>query len=579
MGYKIKYSFIVILFTILIGQISSAQNRLELNFVKVDDAEYVLPKIQQFDNEVQLIEYLNTIVDEYVQDGFLAAGVDSLEKDSLYYTAYFYRGEKIVFSEIKKGNIDKEALKKVDFERFKNGKKKNIEDFLHLRYQILEYYENNGYPFASVGFDSVVFTNNGISAVLHVEKQALFVIDSVVNRGDANISSLYLQQYLNIKESGVYNEAEIQKITQRCEEIPFVKVKKPFGLSFYEDKTKVYLYLDQNMASSFDGVLGVQPSNDIPVKIILTGDVRLNLINSLGKGEHIKLNWRKMDKQTQDISLKFTYPYLFNLPFGVDYDFNLYKKDTSYITVHNDIGIQYYFSLYHFVKIFLQNDNGFIVDTKSLEGATVLPSYADISINMPGIAYANTHYDYLYNPKKGYRLLFDVGLGVKKIKENANLNPLLYEGLKLKSYQMASSLTADVFLHIKGRSTLMLRNRSGIKKSEELFENELYRIGGLNTLRGFDEESIYASFYSIFTAEYRFILEKRSYISAFFDYCYYENYSINNRTTDRPIGFGVGFSLDTKAGIFTINYALGRQFDNPIAFKSAKIHFGITARF
>jgi len=577
LGNKIKHLFII--FNLLIIQVSFAQTSLKLDFVKVDDAEYVLPKTQQFDNEIQLIEYLNTIVDKYVQDGFLVAGVDSLEKDSLNYIAYFYRGDKITFSEIKKGNIDKEALKKIDFEHFKKGKKKQIEDFLDLRYQILEYYENNGYPFASVGFDSVIFMDNGISAVLHVDKQDVFIIDSVVNRGDANISSMYLQQYLNIKQSDVYNESEIKKITQRCEEIPFVKVKKPFDLSFYEDKTKIYIYLDQKNASSFDGVIGVQPSNDIPAKIILTGDVRLNLINALGKGENIKLNWRKLDVQTQDIRLKLTYPYLFNLPFGVDYDFNLYKKDTSYITVYNNIGIQYYFSLYHFVKIFLQNNNGFIVDTKSLEGATVLPSYADISINMPGIAYANTHYDYLYNPRKGYRLFFDVGLGVKKIKKNANLNPVLYEGLQLKSYQMASSLSADIFLNIKGRSTLMLRNRSGIKKSEELFENELYRIGGLNTLRGFDEESIYASFYSIFTAEYRFILEKRSYISAFFDYCYYENYSINNRTTDRPIGFGVGFSVDTKAGIFTINYALGRQFDNPIAFKSAKIHFGITARF
>jgi hypothetical protein len=54
---------------------------------------------------------------------------------------------------------------------------------------------------------------------------------------------------------------------------------------------------------------------------------------------------------------------------------------------------------------------------------------------------------------------------------------------------------------------------------------------------------------------------------------------MNKAVIDRPFGFGVGFSVDTRAGIFTINYALGKQFDNPILFKSAKIHFGITAVF
>ena len=46
---------------------------------------------------------------------------------------------------------------------------------------------------------------------------------------------------------------------------------------------------------------------------------------------------------------------------------------------------------------------------------------------------------------------------------------------------------------------------------ETMFQNELFRIGGLKTLRGFDEESIFASVYSIFTLEYRFILEQNSY--------------------------------------------------------------------
>jgi hemolysin activation/secretion protein len=112
-----------------------------------------------------------------------------------------------------------------------------------------------------------------------------------------------------------------------------------------------------------------------------------------------------------------------------------------------------------------------------------------------------------------------------------------------------------------------------------VFENELFRIGGNNTLRGFNEESIFASTFSIVNLEYRYLLEENSFLFAFFNGAYYENKAINRNIVDRPFGFGAGMSFETKAGIFSISYALGKQFDNPIEFRSAKVHFGITSLF
>ena len=85
--------------------------------------------------------------------------------------------------------------------------------------------------------------------------------------------------------------------------------------------------------------------------------------------------------------------------------------------------------------------------------------------------------------------------------------------------------------------------------------------------------------YSIFTLEYRFILEQNSYLYVFGDGAWYENNNVKNYVTDTPIGFGAGISFETKAGIFSINYALGKQFDNPIQLRSGKIHFGIVNYF
>ncbi|MBL4667825.1 MAG: BamA/TamA family outer membrane protein, partial [Flavobacteriales bacterium] len=142
-----------------------------------------------------------------------------------------------------------------------------------------------------------------------------------------------------------------------------------------------------------------------------------------------------------------------------------------------------------------------------------------------------------------------------------------------------SNLNIDYYIPITKRSVIKLSSKNGYIFNENLFDNELLRIGGLLTLRGFDEESIFASLYTIETLEYRYILEQNSYLFLFIDGAYYENDGIDKFISDRPFGFGAGMSFETKAGIFSISYAIGKQFDNPIVFRSAKIHFGFVNFF
>ena len=113
----------------------------------------------------------------------------------------------------------------------------------------------------------------------------------------------------------------------------------------------------------------------------------------------------------------------------------------------------------------------------------------------------------------------------------------------------------------------------------EIFTNELYRIGGLKSLRGFDEESIYASAFSIGKLEYMYLLEQNSFLFAFFNGAWYENKNRSGFISDQPIGFGAGIDFETKLGIMSVSYALGKQFDNPIYFRTGKIHFGIVNYF
>lgn len=512
-------------------------------------------------------------------NAYLTAAYDSIAGDSLTQKAYLSLGAQYKWAYLRKGNVDEGVLSETGFrEKLYSNRPVKYKDVKRVQEKIITYYENNGYPFASIRLDSVMITGDKISAQLLLEKNREEKIDSVIIKGNAKIAPVYMYNYLDIKPGSEYNESKLQKVNTRLRELPFVTVRKPSSVVFTNKFNKLVLSLDKKRASQFDGVVGVLPDNTTG-KILFTGDVRLKLQNGLGRGELIDLNWSRLQTQTQNLAVRLVYPFILRSPFGLDYNFTLYKKDTTYLDVSQNIGVQYLLSGGNYLKLFYNNKSSSLLSTSGLEYLTTLPAYADVHSNMYGAGLKMERLDYRLNPRKGFSILANASAGEKTIKKNSKLNPVVYDGLKLRSAQYTADLQASVYFPVLGRSAIKAGNQSAFLYGESTFQNELFRIGGLKTLRGFDEESIYASSYSIFTLEYHFILEQNSYLYVFGDGAWYENKSTADYVKDTPYGFGAGISFETKAGIFSINYALGKQFDNPIELKSGKIHFGIVNYF
>ena len=187
--------------------------------------------------------------------------------------------------------------------------------------------------------------------------------------------------------------------------------------------------------------------------------------------------------------------------------------------------------------------------------------------------------DYRLNPRQGYSVDFTAGAGIRKITKNSKINEAVYDSVNLKTTQYKGDVHADIYLPIAARSVLNIGTNAAYLQSPTIFENELFRFGGLKSLRGFDESSILASRYIIGKAEYRFILEQNSYLLLFYNLAYYERNGSATFLSDTPYGFGAGLTFETRLGIFSFTYALGSQQDNPIVFRSAKIHFGLINYF
>lgn len=516
------------------------------------------------------------------EQGFLAASFDSVKNDSLHLTAYLHLGKIYQWAEIKSGNADETILNEIGFrDKLYRNKKISPTETKNLLEKILIHCENTGYPFASVKLDSIEFSEEKITASLNLTKNKLFRIDSIIVNGNAKISDAYLYNYIYIKPNDLYNENLVKKISTRIKEIPFLSEKQPPQIIFSENHTKLFLSLEEQKASAINGVLGILPDAYNSGKTQFVGDARLKLLNPIGKGELLDINWRKMQTETNDLKIIFNYPFLFSTPFGADVNFKLYRRGTTFIDINQNYGIQYILIGGNYFKAFFGNQKSNLISTKGYENITVLPNFADITVNSYGIGFRAEKLDYRLNPRKGIFIDVSGSAGNKTIRKNAKINPAVYDSLQLKSVQYKAVFDFDAFIPLLKRSALNFGLQSGYLLNATLFQNELFRIGGFRTLRGFDEESINASSYSIFTFEYRYLLEQNSFFHIFFDGAYYENQSIyfKGDRYDTPFGFGTGVSFETKAGIFSLNYALGKQFNNPILLKTGKVHFGFVNYF
>ncbi|MDR3046488.1 MAG: hypothetical protein LBU51_02595 [Bacteroidales bacterium] len=474
----------------------------------------------------------------------------------------------------------KDTIKIVVFQ----GNQYDLEEVPYLKKtnyieKTLSQLENSGYPFAQISLDSVEILPHKINAKLKIEKNSFITFDSIVLKGDAKLSKSYLYPYLRLRRKKTYNESIIKTVPNRIAELPFVMEIQPSGVEFVEDKAHLYLFLNKVRTNRFDGFIGLVPADEQSGKVTLNGELNLNFNNLFTLGEHISLLWRAPDRYSQYLHVNADFKYLLWTPFGIAADFILDKRDTSYLNMNYLIGIQYSFIGNNAIKLFFDyTTSSMLGNSANSVISTSLPS-SDFKKSMYGISLFFSKLDHLFNPRKGFAFSLLGSAGTLNVLKNITLDASIYENIPTSSLRYTMSGDFKLFIPLHKRFVLLTQAVGGYYYGNHLFNNELMKIGGIHSLRGFDENSIDVSSFLTGLVELRFQFERRSYLNAFFNGGWYERVVVNNFTTDTPYGFGLGISIDAKIGMFYLMYALGHQYNNPISFKSGKIHFGIELGF
>lgn len=543
--------------------------------------------------------WLENLKDSLNKMGYLEAGVDSISKQDNNWLIYLHIGQRIEKAKLMFDNETKVVLGNMGIRENKLSETEFSSDNIRFLFKkIVTYWENNGHPFAVVKLHILEIDSQIIKANVLVNKGSIVYFDTFDISGNAKVSARFLTALTEIKPGKPYNESLVRNLDKLIRTLPYVKIIRPSGIIFIGNKAKPMLYLEHRNNDFLDIIFGIAPPAGGGLtpnqKLLITGEGRVRLGNMFKGGESVDLNIRSFNERSQEFKAKFEIPYIRGTNIGVDFGGSGVKFDTLFSQFQGRIGITYSFNGNNRLKFFVENQGTTLitVDTNLIKATRRLPINQSMTIQSYGLENTLNNLDYIFNPMKGYRINAGISVGTKNIRrdsriatinlESAGTSYSIYDSTQMKMLQYRYQFNIEKFNKIGQTSTIKTALQGEGIFAPNIYFNELIRFGGVYSLRGFNEQSIFASNYTMLTIEYRYLLSQNSNLFAFWNGAYYEDKSVVREVpiSDFPFGFGAGANLETGSGfLLTIAYALGRENNNPIRYQAGKFHFGLTGLF
>ena len=411
------------------------------------------------------------------------------------------------------------------------------------------------------------------------------MFDSIQIIGTSKTKKRFLTKYLQIFPGAPYSQQRVDAAAVLLRQLPYVRLRAEPEVRFARGRARVYLLLDERSSNQFDAIVGLLPNAGTAGGFQFTGDVNINLRNLRGGGKQIGLQWRKVDAVTQSLDANYSHPNFFGTPLEVGGTFNLYKQTGNYLTLRPRLQVTYPTARAGRLTFFTeQRSSRLLLDSLAYTQLSALPAYIDSETSSYGLAYARTNLDDLYFPHRGIFMTVQGGAGTKTVRQNASISEALYSNVARRTTQYTFSARAEHYWALGRQSVVLARLRGEGLFNQQYFLNDLFRLGGLNSLRGFSENQFYTNAYGVGTVEFRQFTGPEGYVFVFIDQAVLQAYQSDltlGRALDEPTGLGTGISFRTAAGLFQFVYSVGRSTfaGQQLGLNSSKIHFGLTSRF
>ena len=516
----------------------------QLDFTsKLEDEKQVFDELNTIKNKVQKLGYFTNILVDVLKENFEITAKFSLgpktEKVTVYVPEQFRRKYQYLFFT----NKDSITLSPVEVKNYIQS--------------IVKELDQSGKSFSEVQLINPVFKEKSLSMELSITGSEKRTINKVVIKCYENFPSSFISKYFKIDSKTLFSKKELEEISRVTKTLDFVEELKPPEVLFKQDSTIVYLFLQRKKNSTVDGILNFA-SKDDGSGILINGNLDLQLKNVLNTGEQLNLFWNRVKEENSEFRFNTHIPYIFNSAISPELSFNIYRQDSTFLTTSFLFKLGY--DLSRRSQVFVSYDN---------ETSDYLLSDNNIDFDSFSKNFWNVGYGYaLASSDAKYAQLFrsEISAGFGSRKDSNN-----------RENQVKIRFNSEVNISISQRGYLNLRNVTGYLNSETFLTNELFRIGGANSIRGFNEQSIFTNQFSHLNIEYRYLTSLDSYLHTITDFGIFNNFAQNNTETLLGLGFGYLFSVDNNQ--INLGYALGVKPGENFDFDQSKLTIRFTSSF
>jgi len=430
----------------------------------------------------------------------------------------------------------------------------NIEAFMNGNIALLE---QKGYSLSTLQLTGHIKKHQNLTASLIVTIEKKRTLDDIVLEGYPKFPEGIRRNIAKQYKGKTFNQENLQRVYNDFNALRFVTQPRYPEILFKADTTKVYVYLQKAKPNTFDGFIGF--SNNDQSKISFNGYIDLLLNNVLNTGEKFNLYWKSDGNKQTTFNVSLELPYMFKSPIGAKTGLRIFKQDSIFQNTVTDLNLGYYFS--YNSKLYAGYQQTQSVDIQNTNTA----SLTDYSNKFYTTTYEYTHYntdDFMFPQKTS--LFIKAGTGSR-------------DGKTGSSGQYFAQLNFSHNLYLNKSNIINIKNQTYYLNSNTYIINELYRFGGINSVRGFNENSLQANLYSALMAEYRYIAAPNLYVHSITDYGYYQDETTNVKENLLGLGFGLG--LFTNTGLFNIIYANGSAKGQSIKLSNSIVHISFKASF
>lgn len=555
---------------------AAARHYLHIEAAQGDEPELLrrfsyVPHQQDSDAAQQELKRLISALHE---EGYLLADVLSVRTAGDSTKAVLNIGGQFRWARLEAGNVESLWLQQTSW-RQKSYRNRPFRygEVARLMQQLLRQAENSGYPFAALKLDSIQFDSLQLDAGLQLTKGPYIKFDTLVLRGDAPLSIAFLSSHLGIKPGEPYRQDYVDAVAGRLRALPYLKLLKEPSLSFQNEQATLYLELADKSANVLDGIVGLMPHPQHAGQMLLTGQLDLLLLNPFRTGKRIELHWQRLSGQSQNLEAAYYHPYLWRSPLSLGLGFKLLKEEEKFVNREFLLETDFRQGIYNTVRLLLQQKDARLLS--QAEGVR----YASFRLEQFGLGFSRQRLDDAVFPRAGHELSISFTGGQKKIRSLAAGADLPATPVPDRSMQYRASARFAYFRPLSERIVWAHSLEGAGVADKSLFLNDMFRLGGLGSLRGFPEKSFFVSHYALSRLELRYLAGGESFLFLFYDQALTQQSFVNLHRNDWPLGVGSGLSLGTNAGIFNFVYALGKSENQALSFVYSQVHFGYVNRF